>query len=69
MKWKRRPSAADFSFMGPPPRPVRRAWWMRLLLGEEKDPIDLGSTIATFLFFSLGLVVVLVDLCFAVFRS
>jgi len=68
MKCKRRPSAADFSFMGPPPRPVRRAWWMRLLLGKKK-PIDLGSTIATFLFFLLGLVVILVELCLAVFRS
>ena len=67
MKLKRRPSMDDFSFVGPPPRPARRAWWMRLLLGE-KNLVDLNNSLASILIFSLGLAIALVGLCVAVFR-
>ena len=64
MKLKRRPSMDDFSFVGPP---RRRAWWMRLLLGE-KNLVDLNNSLASILIFSLGLAIALVGLCIAVFR-
>ena len=65
MKLKRRPSMDDFSFVGP--RRARRAWWMRLLLGE-KNLVDLNNSLASILIFSLGLAIALVGLCVAVFR-